>query len=322
VRHTQATQEFSEVMHHTIKPGPVRLLIPALTMALVCVAGSSALSAVAVPNAAAASPGGGTGSAPLFGTTVFEDPGESYREAYRRVSAQYGGSLGAIRMFYPKLPASWDKITSNVDDTPVVVSFRADPSAVVSGQYDRELKQWFADAPTGRKTWWSYWHEPEDDGVSTTQYRRAWAHIRDLADTARNAQLRATLILMCWTLAPNSGRDWRDYYPGNDVIQVMAFDCYNTGRKNGVYRDPAKMLAPVQAVASTVGKPWGIAELGSTVISTDGGERGRAEWLRTFADEVQRRGASFATYFDSVVGFDYRLHDQPSRTAWRSIVQR
>jgi hypothetical protein len=29
----------------------------------------------------------------------------------------------------------------------------------------------------------------------------------------------------------------------------------------------------------------------------------------------------FATYFDSYVGFDYRLHDATSRNAWRDIVQ-
>lgn len=318
----QATQEFSEVMHHTKKPDLVRLSILVLTMALVSAASTSMLSARAAVAPAAAGPGGGPGSSPRFGTTVFENPGESYREAYRRVAAQYGGSLDAIRMFFPKLPSSWAKIRNNVGDTPLVVSFRADPSGVVQGRYDRELKQWFADAPTGRATWWSYWHEPENDGVSAAQYRRAWAHIRDLADTARNPQLRATLILMCWTLAPNSGRDWRTYYPGNDVVQVLGFDCYNTGRKKGVYRDPVKMLAPVRAVASSVGKPWGVAELGSTVVPTDGGERGRAEWLRTFADEVQRGGGSFATYFDSAVRLDYRLHDQPSRSAWRSIVQR
>ena len=41
-----------------------------------------------------------------------------------------------------------------------------------------------------------------------------------------------------------------------------------------------------------------------------------------FADQVQQRGGLFATYFDSMVGFDYRLHDQPSRNAWKSVVQR
>ena len=300
----------------------MRQLTP-LVRALSVLALATALTVTIAAPSTAAPPAGtaAKGASPMFGSTVFENPGESYRAAYQRVSGQYG-KLDAVRMFFPKLPTSWTKIQANVDTTPLVVSFRADPAGVVDGRYDRELKQWFADAPTGRPTWWSYWHEPEDDGVSATQYRRAWAHIRDLADTARNPQLRATLILMCWTLAPNSGRDWRTYYPGNDVVQVMGFDCYNTGRKKGVYRDPVKMLAPVRAVASSVGKPWGIAELGSTVIPTDGGERGRAEWLRTFADEVQRGGGSFATYFDSAVRLDYRLHDQLSRSAWRSIVQR
>ena len=302
----------------------MRQLTPLVRACTSVLALATALTVTIAAPSTAAPPAGGTaakGASPMFGTTVFENPGESYRAAYQRVSGQYG-KLDAVRMFFPKLPTSWTKIQANVDTTPLVVSFRADPAGVISGRYDRELRQWFDDAPTGRTTWWSYWHEPENDSVNTAQYRKAWAHIRNLADSAGNAQLRATLILMCWTLDSKSGRSWRNYYPGNDVIQVLAFDCYNTGRKNGVYRDPAKMLAPVQAAAASVGKPWGIAELGSTVVKTDGGEQGRATWLRAFADQVQQRGGLFATYFDSMVGFDYRLHDQPSRNAWKSVVQR
>ena len=226
-------------------------------------------------------------------------------------------------MFFPKLPTSWTKIQANVDTTPLVVSFRADPAGVISGRYDRELRQWFDDAPTGRTTWWSYWHEPEDDSRQHAQYRKAWAHIREPGRLRRELAAPRHVDPHVLDARPRSrAGDWRNYYPGNDVIQVMGFDCYNTGRKNGVYRDPAKMLAPVRAAASSVGKPWGIAELGSTVMKTDGGEQRTSEWLRAFADQVQRVAASFATYFDSMVGFDYRLHDQPSSNAWRSVVQR
>jgi hypothetical protein len=303
-------------MRHFTPPVRAWTSVLALATALTAAAALPATSAPPSDGAAA------TKAIPLFGTTVFENRGESYGAAYRRVSSQYGGKLDVVRMFFPKLPASWANIQADVGSTPLVVSFRADPAAVIAGRYDSELRQWFAQAPTGRTTWWSYWHEPENDSVSTTQYRKAWAHIRGLADSARNSQLRATLILMCWTLDSKSGRNWRNYYAGDNVIQVLAFDCYNTGRKNGVYRDPAKILAPVQATAASVGKPWGIAELGSTVVNSDGGEQGRAAWLRAYADQVQQRGGLFATYFDSSVGFDYRLLDQASRNAWKSVVQR
>ncbi len=67
---------------------------------------------------------------------------------------------------------------------------------------------------------------------------------------------------------------------------------------------------------------WGIAEFGSTVIASDGGTAGRARWLRRYASYVKRHGGQFATYFDSHVGYDYRLHDSRSRRAWRSVVTR
>lgn len=296
----------------------------AATMLAVGLGPSSAGSSTVPASASTAAPTGerlarGT-AAPRYGGTVYERPGESYREAYLRVRRTYGGSLGAVRMFFPGLPARWSRIRSNVNDTSLVVSFRADPAAVLSGRHDRRLAAWFAGAPTQRRTFWSYWHEPEDDGVRARTYRRAWRHINALANRAHNPKLRSTLILMCWTLEANSGRSWRSWYPGRRVIDVMAFDCYNTGRKNGVYRDPSGLLQPAARLARSIGKPWGIAEFGSTVVESDGGEAGRAAWLREFARVVRVKGGRFATYFDSYVGHDYRLHDATSRSAWRAIV--
>jgi hypothetical protein len=130
-------------------------------------------------------------AAPKFGGTVFEKPGESYAQAYQRVTRTYG-QLDAIRMFFPGAPSSWKKIRANVRTTPVVVSFRMDPGAVVSGRYDRTMRRWFANAPTDRPTYWTYWHEPENDAVNKKQYRRAWRHLDGLADQARHPRLRST----------------------------------------------------------------------------------------------------------------------------------
>ena len=283
--------------------------IVALTSLLALVMGS--LTVTATPAAAA----------PRFGGTVFERPGETYAQAYQRVTRTYG-NLDAIRLFFPGAPSSWRKIRAKVHQTPVVVSFRMDPQAVVSGRYDRSMRRWFATAPTNRPTYWSYWHEPENDSVNKTTYRRAWRHLDKLADQAKNRQLKSTLILMCWTLDRASGRNWRSYYAGPRAIRVLAFDCYNTGRKSNVYKRPRAILKNVVRLARRVGKPWGIAEFGSTSIPAAGGHAGRARWLRNYASYVQLKGGVFATYFDSHVGYDYRLHDRPSRTAWRKIIQR
>jgi len=257
-----------------------------------------------------------------FGTTVWPREGETVRQAFLRQGRTYG-DLGVVRVFFPGLPASWSTIRSNVGQAPVVVSFRALPSAVVAGRYDNQLREWFANAPRDRVTRWTFWHEPEDDVAAGTinpeMYRRAWAHIKALADRADNRRLRATLTLMCWTFEPNSHRDWRDYYAGDKVIDVLAFDCYNAGARDGNYRPPQDLFGPASRLAHRIGKPWGVAELGSVVAAGDNG-RGRAEWLRRSAAYLNDHGARFASYFDSDVGTDYRLHDYPSRDAWRDQV--
>lgn len=285
-----------------------------------CVGGLSPASA-AVPDDTSTS---NTASEPTtrFGNTVSPREGETYHDGFLRLQRAYG-SLGAVRMFYPGLPGSWSEIKTRVGATPVAVSFKVQPHDVLIGRYDRELREWFADAPTDRTTWWSYWHEPEDDiatdRISAEVYKLAWDHIATLADSVGNPKLRATLTLMCWTTNPHSGRTWSDYYAGDAVIDVLAFDCYNSGQRNGLYKSPRKMFEASNALADRVGKPWAVAELGSVIVPGDDG-RGRATWLRRNARYLRAHNAVYCTYFDSDIGVDFRLHDRPSKTAWREIV--
>lgn len=284
-----------------------RAIVAALASTLVLTLGA----AVPAPAAGARDP--------LFGGTVFPDGNESYDEAYDRVMRTYGRHE-AIRMFFPGMPSSWSNIKDRVGRTPVVASFRADPRSILSGDRDQFFRQWFRSAPKNRPTYWSYWHEPENDSVDKGDYRRAWRHLSRLSRDAGNPRLKPTLILMCWTLDKNSGRSWRDWYAGDRAIHTLAFDCYNVGRKNGVYKAPRDILRPVVRVARRTDNRWGIAEFGSTVVETDGGQAGRARWLRRYGSFVRNHGGEFATYFDSYVGYDYRLHDRRSAKAWRRVV--
>ena len=257
-----------------------------------------------------------------FGSTVFEQPGESYPEAFQRVRRTYG-QPGVVRMFFPGMPWSWSSIQNSIGDTRALVSFKAPLNEIVAGQHDAFFRNWFANAPTDHVTRWSLWHEPEDDdergALNPDTYRRAWAHLANLEHQANNERLRSTLILMCWTLERNSGRQWQDYYAGPDSIDLLGFDCYNAGHENAAYRAPADLLSDVVRVSNATGKPWGIAELGSIVVRGDDGS-GRAQWLRGIANFARENGGRFVSYFDSDVGTDYRLHDDPSRSAWRSVV--
>jgi len=263
-----------------------------------------------------------TASATRFGTSIQRQPGESSHDAFARAQQAYGRH-GAVRVFYAGLPATWATISDDYGSTPLVVSFKAPPEEVTAGRFDDRLRRWFADAPTDRITWWSYYHEPENEiaagAMSAEAYRRAWTHLAGLAESADNPNLKATLILMNWTVNPASGRAWRNYYPGDAIIDVLAWDAYNPSAVRGVYRSPEHMFGRVRAVSRAVGKPWGVAEFGSVIAAGDDGN-GRAAWLRATAQYLRDEQASFATYFDTDIGVDYRLSDAPSRAAWREIV--
>lgn len=262
----------------------------------------------------------------LFGTSI-STSGRTTAQAVSELDGQLG-SLPVIRVFDPGMPVDWANArTSVLKGRTVVLSFRAAPSDVVSGKEDAALRKWFTDAPSDMTIYWSYIHEPETPidarkDYTAAQYRSAWKHIDAIADSVCRKNMYATLILMGWTTSPASNKNWRDYYAGADVIDVLAFDPYNGAAnpgREGIYASPASIFDSVRAVAAEAGKPYGIAETGSLLTPKDTGS-GRAKWLRDVAAYHRQHGALFVTYFQSTNGGEYRLLDSPSRQAWRDAV--
>lgn len=259
----------------------------------------------------------------VFGVTPARAPGESWDEAWARATATYG-ELPVVRLFSSALPPPRESIGGNARDAAVVVSFKAEPSRVLEGAFDSELLAWFAGAPTDRDTYWIYFHEPEDnveaDQFTSEEFRQAWEHIAELAeDATNNERLHATVVLMCYTVNPISGRGWQDYVPVTELLDVLAWDCYNHQWDEGSYVDPHQLLGPSQQASREVGVAWGIAEIGSRVAPGDDGT-GRAIWLRAVGEYAVNQQARFVTYFDSTVGGDFRLTDPASVDAWRALM--
>ena len=301
----------------TVRPGlpsmsPVR---PTATASSVEPSPSS--SGSSAPGAPAPAPSGAT----LFGSSLWVGDGSTTAGALARTEGKFG-KLDVIRTYYSGMPKAWPG-SAGVSGGPVSVSFKADPRTVVTGSLDAQLRSWFSTAPTDRTIWWTYYHEPEDDiergAFTAAQYRAAWQHISALADRAGKPNLRSTLILMCYSLNSYSKRNWKDYYPGDAAIDVLGWDCYNRGVSKGQYYPASQVLGPPVSAARSVGKPWAIGELGSTLIAGDSGA-GRAAWLRDVGSFSRQNGAQFVAYFDSTVGDDYRLLDAPSEQAWRGVV--
>jgi hypothetical protein len=199
-----------------------------------------------------------------------------------------------------------------------VISFKLLPSQVLDGSHDAQLAAFFRG--TSRLTYWSYWHEPEDDiarGTFTAAaYRDAWAHIAAIA-RASGKPLRATLVLMGYTLQAASHRTWADYYPGSAVIDVLAWDAYAWSGTD----TPERMFGPVQAVSAQAGKPWAIAETG--VSSVEVPDPARRQALLTAMSHylaTAQPAPAFVTYFDSDPGsptnfFGWNISRDPAAAA-------
>ena len=259
-----------------------------------------------------------------FGANIWPASGETYADAFRRSEATYG-PLEVVRVFFPGLPAAWPGRAA-LGSGAVNVSFKALPADILTGRHDAALRTWFATAPRDRDVYWTFYHEPEDNiarGEFTAgDFRAAFRRLDQLADAAGNARLKTTPVLMHWSLEPASGRNWRDYYPGSDVVDVLGWDVYNLSAKNGGYDSPARMFDRLVATSAAAGKPYAVPEFGSLLVTGDDGTR-RAQWLRDSVTYLRGTDAAFVAYFDAVVpsnGADFRLHDAPSRAAWRWAV--
>ncbi len=256
-----------------------------------------------------------------------ELPDETYQQALAREDGYYNG-LELARVFYPGLPKPWPG-KLDTGGRPMVVSFKAPPAQILAGTHDAALSQWFSDAPRQQDVYWTYYHEPEDDiargAFTAEQYRRAWQRLAAMAREARNPRLRATLILMGFSVNPTSGRNWRDYYPGRDAIDVLGWDVYNPGWDHPThpgYRPVTEVFGHVIQTSQQEGLPFGIAETGSPLARGDDGT-GRAAWLRQLSAHLTAAGALFIAYFDldqtSHNGPDYRLRDPAGMAAWRDF---
>jgi hypothetical protein len=257
----------------------------------------------------------------LFGASVYEN-GRTWTDAVADSHDTYGG-MEVVRVFYPGLPSAWPGRAGQVGG-PIVVSFKANPVDILAGKHDAYLSQWFASAPKNRDIWWTYWHEPEDDvedgNFTAQQWRDAYRHLAGLADAADNPRLYNTVILMCWTVNPRSGRSFDTFFPGSDVVEAMGWDCYSVSTSTTAYAKPEDVYSRALAKTRELGLQFGVAETGSLLAASDPDGTKRAEWLLSVGRWLGERDASFVCYFDSVVGGEFRLLDTASQQAWRQVV--
>lgn len=261
-----------------------------------------------------------------FGSSI-STVGQDAATAVANTDALFG-KIPVVRIWDPVMPFDWQNARTKIlNGRTLVMSFRPSPKDVLSGKHDAELRRWFQEAPSTSTIYWNYYHEPEtpidnEKRFTADEYRRAWRHIDAIADSVCRPNMYATLVLMGWTTRPESKKNWRDYYPGSDAIDVMAFDPYNGAAnpgREGIYASPESIFDTVRKAAAEAGKPYAIAETGTLLLPGDKGS-GRAGWLRSITAYHRKHGALWVTYFNSTNGGEYRLLDTPSRDAWREAV--
>jgi FlgD Ig-like domain len=254
--------------------------------------------------------------APLFGASI--NPTNLGQE-----TSEFG-HMAIVRTYYPGLPSSnaWTTGLPASNKSAVIVSFKAQPTTILSGQDDGALSHFFDTAPTGNPIYWSYYHEPEgnirDGEFTLADYKAAWAHVVSLANAAHNPDLHSTLILGGYDFSPSAHRNWKDYLPGGGIISTLGWDAYPPGsakNENPIAAPPDTFMAQEIAAAKSVGLPYGFAEFG---LSTPAG---RPAWLSGVGNYLLHSGAVFATYFNGNAQYPtLKLTDSASVAVWKGFV--
>jgi hypothetical protein len=234
------------------------------------------------------------------------------------------GHMPIVRVYYPGLPGSnaWTTGMPAANKSAVIVSFKALPKAILSGQDDAVLSHFFDTAPAGNPIYYSYYHEPEDNiaagEFTVSDYKAAWAHVVSLADAADNPDLHSTLILHGYDFNPAAHRNWKDYLPGGGIISTLGWDAYPVGSASNhdpQLTPPADFMGPEIAASKSVGLPFGFAEFGLATAA------GRPAWLKEVGNYLMQSGAVFATLFNGNAQTPtLQMTDAPSIAVWKSFV--
>jgi len=272
----------------------------------------------ATPDAGASQARAGTTSHTLFGSTV------SDLADLRQKTAEFG-HMPIIHYYFVGLPPSnaWSGL-GIANHSAVVVSFDAQPSAILSGAADSAIAHFFDTAPRSFPIYYCYFHEPENNiqkgQFTAAAYRAAWERVARLARAAHNADLHSDLILMGWDVNPYSHRNWRNYFPTGGIISTVSWDVFPDG--GYTVEPPAEWMGPEVKVSKAAGLHFGFAEFNTTTIP------GRPAWLLSIGTYCRSVGAVFCTLFDSIQvgglaahGGSYVIRDKASISAWRHVVQ-
>jgi Lysozyme like domain/D-alanyl-D-alanine carboxypeptidase len=148
-------------------------------------------------------------------------------------------------------------------------------AAVASGAQDAVIRQQARQVTAIPGTvYLAFQHEPEHAPAGTpVQFTAAWRHYVAVYRAAGVRNVRWTLILMADSFN-GIGRTADAYYPGDDVVDVVAADGYNwQGVRPGAGRSFAQVFTGFYDWGAAQDKPMIIAEFGMAALP------GRPQWI-------------------------------------------
>lgn len=241
-------------------------------------------------------------SGALFGAYVRVDPsrtGPTRPTAIAAVENEIGRALALDREYY-----LWNQSWPTADDTASVaagrtlylswsarrtdgthVSWIDIANGVFDGTIDRQAA---AISALGAPVFFSFNHEPENDGVSGTpaDFVAAFRHIEDRFDVDGVTNVSYAWTMMAWSFRQGiAGR----YYPGDayaDVIAADGYTWYGCNNPSGPWRTFTEVFQPFYAFGRTRGKPMMIAEWGATEDLAKPGRK--ATWIDEASTQLKQ----------------------------------
>jgi len=214
------------------------------------------------------------------------------------------------------------------------VGVQASAAAIASGAYDSKIAAWvghvkrFLDLGGSRSLIVAPLQEQNGDwtrwGCDPSNYKTAY---RKFVDAFAAAGIGETQVRFAW--APNGWTSpgcgsLADYYPGDDIVDVIAISAYNFGTcfSGAKYETPAQVFDPyLNEIRATVNstKPFMIAQTASPRASCGGDQ---SAWTRTLIEYLANDPNVVGfVWFNHNKGFDWRVWTGSSLTAgWTDAV--
>jgi plastocyanin len=259
------------------------------------------VSILGVPSAGSAQAPALPTSGALFGAYVQpgSHTGPDRRSALTSFETLVGRQMAIERVYYywdQAWPTADDAWTRDAERIPYISwnALRTNGTTatwadIAAGVYDPVISARAADLIAfGGPVIFSFQHEPENDHAAGTpaDFIAAFRHVRSLFEAAGVTNVTYAWTMMAWSFRTGGAAQ---YYPGDDVVDVIASDGYNwytCPRGNDPWRTFTETFSPFHTFGQQHGKRMIIAEWGGREDPAVAGRK--ATWIDEASTQIKK----------------------------------